>query len=364
MSKVKTFLQKWIVNNLGYKILAVVIAFVLWLVITNTIDPVTSRTVSNIPVEILNEESVLDGTHVYTIMSGKNATVVVSGNRSIVGSLKASDFVATADFSELSITNAVPIKVELTGEKARYASSVTISLKTNSMVISLENMAEKGLDVEVQFTGQAPEDILIEDAAASPARVTLHAPESIIDTAERAVVLVNYSEVTGDVTLKKKPIIYDSSGALIELGDDIYLDESKVAVNITTTGIKSVPVSIEALGTPADGYELSGITCSKTSISIRGDEKTLEKISELKLPSDLLNINGSRRDVSITIDLEAYLPEGVTLYGDTGTITIVATISRVEQETSSEEESETESESKSESESESESGTEDETTTG
>ena len=67
MSKVKMFLQKWIVNNIGFKILALVFAFVLWLVITNTTDPVTTRTITGIPVQIENESMVLDGSRVYTI---------------------------------------------------------------------------------------------------------------------------------------------------------------------------------------------------------------------------------------------------------------------------------------------------------
>ena len=50
MAKIKAFLKKWIVNNIGFKILAVVFAFVLWLVILNTTDQETTRTITSIPV--------------------------------------------------------------------------------------------------------------------------------------------------------------------------------------------------------------------------------------------------------------------------------------------------------------------------
>ena len=348
MSKVKTFLQKWIVNNLGFKILALVFAFVLWLVITNTTDPVTTRTITGIPVQIENEAMVLDGEHVYTVISGSTATVVVSGNRSIIGNLTASDFVATADFAELSITNAVPIEVELTGDKARFAASVTITQKTHSMVINLEDMSEETLDVEVQFNGQQAEDMVIEDAVASPARVTLHAPESVISGAEKAVALVNYSEVSGNITLEKELIVYNSDGSPIVLGADVYLDEPSVSVKVTTSNIKSVPVSITATGTPGDGYELGGVTYSKNTISIRGDAQTLSGINEIVLPQGLLDVTGAEADVEITVDVMQYLPQGVTVYGDTGTLTIVATISKVEQETETETETETEKETETE----------------
>ena len=99
MAKIRKFFQKWILNNIGFKILALIFAFVVWLVIMNTTDPVTTRTITGIPVEILNEDKVKDGEHVYTIVSGNTATIVVSGNRSIIGALSAADFRATADFS-------------------------------------------------------------------------------------------------------------------------------------------------------------------------------------------------------------------------------------------------------------------------
>lgn len=333
MQSVKKFLQKWIVNNIGFKILALVFAFVLWLVITNTTDPVTNRTITGIPVQIENEQLVLDGSRVYTVESGSTATVVISGNRSVIGNITASDFIATADFAELSITNSVPINVELTGEKARYASSVTITLKTNSMIINLEDMDSKTMNVETEFVGEQPEDIIIEDAASTPAKVTLHAPESVINLAAKAVVQINYNEVNGDTTLHKDIMIYDHNGDPIELNSDTYLEDASVDVKITTSHIKSVPLYIEATGIPATGYELSDITYSKSTVSLRGSEASLNAITDIVLPPGLLNVQSAKEDVSVTVNIEDYLPQGVTIYGDTGTLTITATIIQTETET-------------------------------
>lgn len=344
MAKVKMFLQKWIINNIGFKILALVFAFVLWLVITNTTDPVTTRTISGIPVEIVNEQLVMDGSHVYTVVSGSTATVVVSGNRSIVGNLTVSDFTATADFAELSITNAVPIHIELTGEKARYASSVTITQKTNSMIISIEEMAQLSLTVEVQFTGEAPEDMIVEDAVCSPAQVTFHAPESVIKEADKAVVQINYSEFSGDTILYKDVTVYDRDGGTMQLDEENYLDPPSVAVKITTNRIKNVPIHLDPSGAVADGYQLTDVIFSKNSISIRGDAETLNAISEIVLPSELLNIQGAKEDVSVTVDVSNYLPQGVTVYGDTGTVTVTAVIAKTEEETTTQEETTTEEE--------------------
>ena len=328
MTKVKAFLKKWIVNNIGYKILAIVFAFVLWLVILNTTDQDMTRTISNIPVTIENESVILDGTHVSTVEMGETATVVVSGKRSVINTLTPSDFSATVNFAELSLTNAVPIHIELTGEKARYANSVTINQKTMSMVINLEDVVEQTFDVQVSLRGEPKEGLIIEDADTSPAMVTLTAPESVIARVSHISVEVDATQVQGDMQLECEPVIYGFDGRVIAQNDDVYLDYPVVTVNIMTKATKLVPLAITPVGTPEAKYTLSGISYSKSGVTLKGDAEVLEGIDALQIPGELLNIEGAKEDVKITIDLSAYLPEGVTLYKDTGSVTITASITK------------------------------------
>lgn len=328
MTKIKAFLKKWIVNNIGYKILAIVFAFVLWLVILNTTDQDMTRTISNIPVTIENESVILDGTHVYTVEMGETATVVVSGKRSVINTLTASDFSATANFAELSLTNAVPINIELTGEKARYANSVTINQKTMSMVINLEDVVEQSFDVQVTLKGEPKEGLIIEDADTSPALVTMTAPESVIARVSHIVVEVDATKIEGDVQLECEPIIYGFDGRIISQTGDVFLDFPQVTANIMTKATKLVPLSITPVGTPEAKYMLNAISYSKSGVTLKGDADVLDGIDVLEIPGELLNIEGAKEDVKITIDLAAYLPEGVTLYKDTGSVTITASITR------------------------------------
>ena len=314
MTKVKAFLKKWIVNNIGYKILAIVFAFVLWLVILNTTDQDMTRTISNIPVTIENESVILDGTHVYTVEMGETATVVVSGKRSVINTLTPSDFSATVNFAELSLTNAVPIHIELTGEKARYA--------------NLEDVVEQTFDVQVSLRGEPKEGLIIEDADNSPAMVTLTAPESVIARVSHISVEVDATQVQGDMQLECEPVIYGFDGRVIAQNDDVYLDYPVVTVNIMTKATKLVPLAITPVGTPEAKYTLSGISYSKSGVTLKGDAEVLEGIDTLQIPGELLNIEGAKEDVKITIDLAAYLPEGVTLYKDTGSVTITASITK------------------------------------
>ena len=49
-------MEKRLMNNIGLKILAFFVAFMLWIMVVNIDDPVTHKTFSDIPVSVINEE--------------------------------------------------------------------------------------------------------------------------------------------------------------------------------------------------------------------------------------------------------------------------------------------------------------------
>ena len=345
MNKIKAFLKKWVLKNIGYKIAALIFAFVLWLVILNVTDPDISKTITGIPVTIENEDAVLDGTQIYEIVSGQTTSITVTGSRSIIGSLTADDFSATVDFTELSITNAVLITVELTGDMSKYSSKVDISVKTTSMVISLDEITSLKVPVEVEYTGILDTDEVIDSVSVTPEYVTVTAPQSVLDTVDSAVVYIDYSVISGDTSVRTSVTLYDSNAEEVDLGDYGSIDYSTVLVDIGATYTKTVAVYMEDPdGTPADGYEFDSLSYSLTSVTIKGSKTLIDSIDSIVLPAALLDISGADGNVSVTVSLADYLPDGVTVYGAVSTVVVTAKIVEIEEETEtvSEDEEQTE----------------------
>ena len=96
-----------IFKNFGYKLLSVFFACLLWLVVMNTSDYQTTKEIDNIPVTQLNGDVLNELDKLYEVAKGDTVDIVVKGRRSVIGDLSASDFIATADLSEMSITNTV-----------------------------------------------------------------------------------------------------------------------------------------------------------------------------------------------------------------------------------------------------------------
>ena len=93
-------MKKKLMNNLVIKLLSVFVAFFVWLVIINVIDPTTTKHFSSIPVVILNENVITSANQVFEVESGDTVDVTVKGKRSFIEQLDETDFSASADLRD------------------------------------------------------------------------------------------------------------------------------------------------------------------------------------------------------------------------------------------------------------------------
>ena len=327
MLKIAKILKGLVTKNVGYKILALVFAFILWLVVVNVQNPASTRTFTNIPVTIINEESVLDGDHIYTIQSGDTVSITVSGTRTVLSELSASDFVAEADFSSLSITNAAPITVSLSSEKSRYANQIDITLKTKSMVINIENIVSKTVPVEVLYEGTKPDDLEIDEVTVNPEKVTVNVPETMADSVSKAAVTVNYEDVVPGKVMTLTTKVLDTDGKEIALENGVSVSDETVDVDIETYVEQEVSIKADYFGTPAEGYSVSGVTVSQQTVKLRGPKDVLSELEGIEIPKSQLNVSNKTSDVSAVVDITDYLPTHVKLAdGEKSEVTVTVHI--------------------------------------
>ena len=96
---------KTLSNNIGFKLLAVALAFILWVFVYNIddYDPVKTRKFT-VKVTVVNTESLEDKNLCYEVANNTGiVTFSVTDKRSVLDSLTDKDFTATADLSEISI---------------------------------------------------------------------------------------------------------------------------------------------------------------------------------------------------------------------------------------------------------------------
>lgn len=323
-------MKKRLMNNLGLKFLAVICSFFLWLIVLNINDPVDTQQFSGIQVELINTDAITDEGKVYEILDNTNViTVTVRAKRSILDTLNRENIRAVADLSEVTITNTVSIKLS----SNKYNSSIEgISSNTEYLRLNIEDIRRKQLVIETVTTGTQADGYLVGTITTDQNLVRLSGPESVIAQISSAQAVVDVSGMRENISTSVELRFCDADGRVIS-NDSITANISSVNVNVTILATKTVPVVYQTMGTPADGYALTGeIEGTPAEIMIAGTQSMLDKIDVIEIPETALNVTGQTEDMNVILNIAGYLPNGVILAdsGFSGNIDVKVYIEKIE----------------------------------
>lgn len=298
-------MKKWVTNNMGIKLLSISCAFVLWLVIININDPYKTKNFI-VNVDVINEDAIQAANKVYEIVEGSTAQVTVSGNRSVVDSLKASDIGATADLSSLSNVNAVAIKPHL-----KKSVSSEIELACNQVLkVSLEDLKTVQVKVTIETQGLPEDGYFVGECTAKPNMIEVSGGKSTISKIETVKVFLNVENVNSDIHEKLMPRVYDVAGNEVD-SSRLKFSSEKVRVTAQVLEKKSVPVKLDIKGKPADGYVFAGVDCLPESVELAATRDVLDKITEIRIPIQLAGLTSASADLERDVTTTDYLPDGV-----------------------------------------------------
>ena len=315
-------MKEMLTRNIGLKILSIILAAILWLVITNLDDPVTTKTFNNVPVETLNVDEITDLGQVYNILEGKTINFTVAARRKIADTLTVSDFSVTADFSKLSDVNAVTIKINC----PRYAGGVTVTDGLYQvMKINREELTKKSFNVNVVQKGEPAEGYYVAEKTTTKI-IVVSGPKTKIESIDQIVVNVDVSEEAGSFRTTEEPKALDKEGNEID-ASNLTFSDSTVAVNIGMYRTKTIDLLITPTGKPADGSVMTTVDFEPKTIEVAGTDEALLNIKTLTVMED---IDGASVDFAKEINLQEQLSDGLVLVGDNQTAVINIGIKKAE----------------------------------
>ena len=314
-------------KDIGWKLLSVAIAAIMWFMVINITQPVDTRSYSR-PLVIQNMESLSDrGLTAGNLEELKTMkiTVKVKAQRTALDRLSQNPewIQASVDLSELSYAVngdivALPVNVSVQG-----GNTYGISSKSPSVVeIAVETMSNKELPVEVKLNGELEEGTYLSEPTLSTETVTVSGPASLVSRVSFVRANVDAEVITENPTIQAKLLCYDSQGMEVS---GVFLSTEEITVSYALHDMKQVPIQVELVGTPAVGYQVSSVFCSPQYAAVTGAPEDLENL--LFLQMDSIIVTGLTSSVTETFNLTDYLPEGISLAEeDDGLITITVEI--------------------------------------
>lgn len=311
-----------IFNNLLLKCAAIVSAIILWLIIVNVDNPTTTKTIYNIPVNLKNTETLTEAGTAYDVISGEAIAVQVKGPRNVVDSLKAADFVASADIDTREITDTVPIEVYCIKTGVTCIKNAPTVLK-----LSLEDIDEKTFDIKVSIIGTPAEGYAVGNSGTSRNKIRVKGPVSQLNLISKVVAQIDVSAAVTDLNENAPLKLFDGNGEEINIETSkLEMSISDVIVSTQILKTKNIPVKLTVSGETEAEYRYTGMDYSPKNITVAGYDEDLKQITSLTIPSDVISIKGLTETTKKQVTISSYLPNGIKLVSDATTVDVTLNI--------------------------------------
>ena len=269
-----------ITNNIGLKILAVIVSLGLWFVVNNINDPLEKMRFSNIPVEIINEDQITNSGKVYEVIDNTGVvTVEVRGKRSVLRYITKENIRAVADMEELTFMNTVGIEVSST----RNNSELEFKTNIDSVKLSIEDMKRIQMIINTSTSGDPAEGYIVGSVSPSQNIVRLSGPESLISQIDHVDAVASIDGYSSDINTNVELKLYDAQGNDIK-SNSIKMNISTVNVAVTILATKEVPLEFSITDEPGHGYIANGMVVSVPgTVALAGRRSVLDAVTKISV---------------------------------------------------------------------------------
>lgn len=323
---------KTLTKNLGFKILAVVFAFILWLVVYNTDDPtITVSYTTNVTVE--NASVVTDMNKCYEVLNGTNTvSFAVTAKRSVLNKLEDTDFTAVADMNRMIVNedgDKANVPIEIISKRSN--SSLKYNEKNKYLEVSLEDLMKRRFIITADTSGKVADGYALgEVTVINPNVLNVSGPASIVNKIDSVVATIDVDGMSMNLSDNVIPALYDADGQEIDT-TKLKLSNTTVTISAKILSVKEIPLVFSTSGVPYGDNRVVEISSKPETIKVKGSSTTLNPLSSLNIPGDVLNVSGASEDITTTIDISEYLPDGVELVNASdATVTVTVRIEAYE----------------------------------
>ena len=311
-----------IFGNLFWKLLSLGLAFLLWLVVMNVINPSSNQSVSGVKVSLENIAYVESmGMTCRLADSSDEVSVTVRGRRRTVERLRAADITAIADMRQIIDISSTPVMVPVT-VSVPGISSENVSVTPRNIEVVLEEIGSKDFVINPVVTaGTLPSvGYQVGTLSVSPEKVNVRGPESVISKIDKINAEVNVSgkDLTASIH------IIDRNGEELPAVERDALkfdkDMTTVMVHVQLDEVlEDVPVSAEVWGSPAEGYQVGNVTVTPSVIGVAGTPEAVSRFANeggtlmITQDSEKVDVSGRNADFDVSVNITDFLPEGLKL---------------------------------------------------
>lgn len=319
-------------NNWGFKLLALVLAIVLWSgLITQDPNLTREKVFSDVKISVSGTDSIKrSGMIVVNDLTEQltGAQLWVDVPQMKYSAAYSGAYNARIDLSRVTQIGTQELEV-LTTNSATYGTVSEVSPATIQVEVE-EYITRYRIPVNVAVSGELPAGFYASVAQPDPPMVAVSGPKSLVERIVQAEAVLEQSSLQpqeGEVRIAAPFYLLDAAGNRVEssllsvTSESVLLDSVVVELSLYST--KSMVISSLGLttGAPAEGYEIKGVSCepdfvlaagkaenlalldtlyANNAIDVTGRMTSFQQVLKVRRPSELAYLSSD----SVTVEVE------------------------------------------------------------
>ena len=298
-------------NKVRSFLLALVIAFGLWVYVITTVSPGSKETFYNIPVAWEGESVLQERGLMITQVSNASVNLTLSGTRKDLAKVNSGNITLRADLSRIygPGTHSLGYSTSYPGDVASNA-FVEESKYPENIILVVEELRTKEVPVEIKWVGKTPEGFMTdkENKVLDNSAITVIGPASVADRIEKAVIEVDLSEQRESISQSYRYTLCDSEGEPVD-AELITTNVEEVRLDVKIQRFKDIAIVYTLIEGGGAKRGNVNITLSVDSIRVSGSEAALASMGD-KLVVGTINLGDIPKDITQSYPIN--LPNGVT----------------------------------------------------
>lgn len=303
-------------DNSGLFALSVVLAFGLWIIVTDAENPTRTRV---LPVD-LEVQPVRLEPDVAVANELQPVRVRIRVEEDVFESLTAADFEATVDLDGFTIgVYNEPVEVRPTTSRGNLRVEEVLP---NEIEVVLAQLVTKRVPIVVSPVGEPPVDYEMSSPEADDESADVSGPQDLVEQVTQATGTINVDGRTETIDQAVRLEPRDARGNLVQgVSVDPALTDVRVEIDaVTYTRAVVVVPRIDRNTVPAPGYNVVGVSVDPVTVTVSGSQEYIEGASTID--TQPISVDGATDDLVKVVSLD--LPSGVTVLGNVNvTVTIL-----------------------------------------
>lgn len=278
-------------TNLTAKIVALVLAVILWVYVMNEQNPPVEVNME-VPLEIRNTSISLVPVDIPEFVR-----IRVRGPRTLIAGLSQQDIKTYIDLRGLTeglntakVHTTVPTSMEV------------VEVIPDRVTFRLDHVANRQVPVDVRLVGSPSIDTVVEKINYSTAHVVVEGPKGLLDTVSKAVATVDVSGKNADFTVSAPLILLDQNGK--EIGEGLSFNPGNVSVSLSfapSVSKRVIDIKPSVTGELPKGYIIKQLVTNPPRVEVSGTPNVVEKTDFIY--TEPINLDGIDKEREFEVKL-------------------------------------------------------------